>query len=569
MMDLLLKNCCVVDGTGANSWRGDVGVHNGRIIVLGKCDEPARRIIDASDLVVAPGFIDVHTHYDAQAFWDPTLSPSPLHGVTTVFGGNCGFSIAPLTADSADYVMRMLSRVEGMPVESLQAGVPWDWETTGDFMHRLERRLTPNSGWLIGHSALRCSVMGKEAMGPATADQLLAMQRLLRQGLEAGAMGFSSSWSASHTDHRGSPVPSRHSNLSELAALCATVGQVAGTTLEFTPSTGRFGEAEFEALAVMSVSANRPVNWNALLPEVHDDEFISHQLSAHDRAAKKGGRVVALSAPDSRHHLINMATGYLFDALPGWTEVMSLPVAEKIAYLRNPELNAKLDRDAQNAHGFFKTIADWAGFIVVETFSDETHRFVGRTIGEIAQELSLSPWQAFLHIVLSDELKTVLTQRDIGQDDRTWRRRVALWRDSRIVVGASDAGAHLDMTDAFCYTTTLLGVAVRERELLSMEEAIALLTSRPAALYGLHDRGVIRLGAWADLVVFDPARIAPDPVKTRFDLPASAGRLYAGAQGIEHVFINGVEAVRNSQFTDARPGRVLCSGRDTYTVRAQ
>src|SRR5829696_8068745 len=210
MLDVVIKGGTVIDGTGAPGVHADVGIRDGRVVEVGSVSEPAARTIDATDQVVPPGFIDIHTHYDAQAFWDSTLSPSPLHGVTTAMGGNCGFTIAPLTAEDGDYLMRMLARVEGMPLESLQQGVPWDWRTTGEYFDRLDGTLMPNAGFMVGHSAIRRVVMHDEAtQRAATPAELAEMQRLLHAGLAAGGMGFSSTWSPSHNDHTGRPVPSR------------------------------------------------------------------------------------------------------------------------------------------------------------------------------------------------------------------------------------------------------------------------------------------------------------------------------------------------------------------------
>ena len=285
-----------------------------------------RRTIDATDLVVAPGFIDIHTHYDAQAFWDTTLSPSPLHGVTTVIGGNCGFTIAPLAAGDgpvdpgdADYLMRMLARVEGMPLESLQQGVPWDWTSTEQYLDRLDGTLMPNAGFLVGHSALRRVVMHDDATArESTPAELDEMKRLLRLGIAAGGMGFSSTWSSSHNDHTGVPVPSRHASRDELVELCRVVGEFPGTTLEFIPQVGEFTRETFELMSDMSVAADRPLNWNLLQVYTQNWDNVQHQLTGGDIAAERGGRVLALTLPDSFRLRINFTSGFVFDILNGW-----------------------------------------------------------------------------------------------------------------------------------------------------------------------------------------------------------------------------------------------------------
>ncbi len=507
MLDLKVINGLLVDGTGAPARAADVGIRDGRVVSLGEVDEPARRTVDADGLTVTPGFVDIHTHYDAQAFWDQTLSPSPLHGVTTVVGGNCGFTIAPLSPEDGDYLMRMLSRVEGMPLESLESGVPWDWKTTGEFLDRLDGTLTPNAGFLVGHSALRRAVLHDEAASrAATAEEIGAMQALLHEALAAGGLGFSSTWSRTHNDHFGHPVPSRHAVQGELIALCSVVAEHPGTTLEFIPGVAPFGEEQFDTMAAMSRAANRPLNWNVLQVYSRNADLVDHQLSGSDWAAERGGRVLALTLPDTLRTWLNFRSGFVLDILPGWEGLMALPEAEKLARLADPATRAEWDRLAQTAEGPTRSIANWSVYRIVES-SDPS--VVGRAVGEIATERGVSAWDALADIVVGDRLKTVISAPDRGQDDASWAKRVEVWRDPRAVVGASDAGAHLDMIDSFSYATTLLARTVRERPLLALEEAVALLTDRPARLYGLRDRGRVAEGWWADLVLLDPSTVGP------------------------------------------------------------
>jgi N-acyl-D-aspartate/D-glutamate deacylase len=575
--EIVIRNGLVVDGSGAPGRRADVAVDDGRISAVGDVDGSAATEIDATDLVVAPGFVDIHTHYDAQAFWDQTLSPSPLHGVTTVVGGNCGFTIAPLTATEggtvdpgdADYLMRMLARVEGMPLESLQQGVPWDWTSSAEYLDRLDGTLMPNAGFLVGHSALRRVVMHDEATERAATDAELAeMQRLLHAGLAAGGMGFSSTWSSSHNDHTGTPVPSRHATRDELVALCGVVAGHPGTTLEFIPAVGEFSRETFELMGDMSAAADRPLNWNLLQVYAQNWDFVQHQLAGFDVAAGRGGTVLALTLPDTFRLRINLTSGFIFDILHGWDRLMALPVEEKLRQLRDPEARAEWDRLAQSTEGPTRAIGHWENYVLLETFDASTKPYEGRTVGDVARERGVSAWDAMADIAVADGLRTVFANQDRGQDDATWRRRVEVWRDHRAVVGASDAGAHLDMIDSFSFSTTLLAKAVREHELMPVEEAVHHLTQRPAQLYGLRGRGALAEGAAADVVVFDPATVGPGPVHTRFDLPGGAGRVFGGAIGIEHVLVNGVRCVRGDELLDARPGTLLRSGRDTSTVTA-
>ena len=572
MFDLLVKNGLVVDGTGAQAKHADIAVSEGRVAEIappGSIAGSAGRVIDATDLAVCPGFVDIHTHYDAQAFWDPTLSPSPLHGVTTVVGGNCGFSIAPLTgdADDADYLMRMLARVEGMPLESLQQGLRWDWRSTEDFFDRLDSTLGPNAAFMVGHSALRRAVMHDAAVGSqATPEQLDAMKGLLRKGLAAGAIGFSSTWSRTHNDHNGDPVPSRHATSDELVELCSVVGEFPGTTLEFIPAPPPFEESNFELMAAMSRAANRPINWNVLAVYSRNAEVVERQLAGSDLARGLGGRVVALTLPDSQRNRLNFKSGFILDILPGWDKLMALPDTEKLTMLADPIGRLRMDELAQSQEGPLRSIANWGQYLIVETFDAKSRPFIGRPVADFAAEIGKSAWDALAEMVVADELKTVIVNQDRGQDVESWRRRVDVWRDHRAVVGASDAGAHLDMIDTFNYTTTVLAKAVREHGLLSLEEAVSHLTGGPAGLYGLTGRGVISEGAWSDLVVFDPERIGPSPVSTRYDLPGGAGRVFGGSVGIHEVVVAGEVIVEDGTFSDARPGRILRSGRDTATV---
>ena len=569
MLDVVITGGTVIDGTGAAGVRADVGIRDGKIVEIGEVSESATRTIDATDQVVSPGFIDIHTHYDAQAFWDTTLSPSPLHGVTTVMGGNCGFTIAPLTPEDGDYLMRMLARVEGMPLESLQQGVPWDWRTTAEYLDRLDGTLMPNAGFLVGHSAIRRVVMKDAATErTATADELEQMKQLLREGLAAGGMGFSSTWSSSHNDHTGIPVPSRHASRDEVIALCSVVREFPGTTLEFIPQVGPFTDDTFNLMADMSVAANRPLNWNLLQVQSQNWEQVQHQLTGGDIAQAKGGRVLALTLPDTFRLRLNLRSGFVLDILPGWDKLMALPPAEKLAMLRDPAGRASMDQLAQSAPGALRGLANWGNYTLLETFSSQWKPYEGRAIGSIATELGKTPWDTLVDIAIDDDLNTVIASMDSGQNDASWEKRVEVWRDPRAIVGASDAGAHLDMIDSFSYATTLISKTTVERSLLPLEEAIHYLTGSPAALYGLKGRGVLAHGNAADVIVFDPNRIGPGEVFTKFDLPGGSGRVYGEANGIAHVLVNGVPCVEHGDLLDARPGALLRSGTDTNTVTA-
>jgi N-acyl-D-aspartate/D-glutamate deacylase len=568
MLDCIIRGGTVIDGTGAPGVRADVGIRDGRIIAIGEIDEAARQTLDAAGKVVAPGFVDLHTHYDAQAFWDPMLSPSPLHGVTTIFGGNCGFSVAPLSEEAGSYLCEMLARVEGMPLEALRAGVPWDWSSFDDYLSRFEGRLGVNAGFLVGHSALRRVVMGPDAVAKqATPEQIEAMCALLRESLAAGGMGFSSSNAPTHNDNTGKPVPSRFATRDEIVTLASVLADFPGTQLEFIPTVGFFEEEHKALMTDMSVAANRPLNWNVLGVAAFNQEMAQNQLGASDYAAERGGRIVALTPSQVMSLRINLHSGFLFDAFPGWAEVLGLPIEARKQALADPEVRARLDAGANSDEaGALRAIAVWQNMTVDAAFLPENKAYEGRRLGDIANELDKTPFDTLLDLALSEDLKTSFSPFIPGDDDESWKLRSEIWQDDRTVVGASDAGAHLDMIDTFSYSTSLLGPGVREKGLLSLEAAIQQLTDVPARLYGVRDRGRIAEGWWADIVVFDPESVGAGPIHFRDDLPTGASRLYAEADGIEHVLVNGVEIVRGREFTGATPGRVMRSGRDTETV---
>jgi N-acyl-D-aspartate/D-glutamate deacylase len=568
MFDLLIRGGTVIDGTGGPARRADVVVDQGRVVSVGAGHDPARRVIEADGLLIAPGFIDLHTHYDAQLTWDPSASPSPLHGVTTVIGGNCGFSLAPSGPEHSDYLARMMARVEGMPLSSLEQ-LDWSWSSFGDWLGRLDGLIGVNAGFLVGHSALRRVVMGPDAVGsPATDDQTAAMVAMLGRSLEEGALGFSTSQAHTHNDGDGSPVPSRSATRREIEALCAAVGTHEGTTLEIiVPGClNGFSEAEVDLMATLSLLANRPVNWNVLGVSAMNRHGLEHQLAASTTAAQRGATVVALTLPHTMKIRLSFAHGAILDGLPGWRELFAVPAPERIRRLSDPAERRRLDQGAKSKEaGIIGALANWQMLLIDETFAPATKAYEGRTVGDVADERGQDPFDALLDIVIADELRTGL-RPPIPESEADWELKADVWRDPRTVVGGSDAGAHLDVMCGAIYSTSLLGEGVRQRHLLSWEEAVHQLTEVPARLYGIRDRGRLAPGTWADMVLFDPDTVGQLAERTRADLPGGASRLYAEAEGIEHVLVNGTEIVTGGSFTGALPGAVLRSGRETETV---
>lgn len=570
MLDLKIAGGLIVDGTGSPAHRGDIGIRDGRIVSVGSVDEEAYDTIDATGKIVSPGFIDVHTHYDAQAFWDSTFSPSCYHGVTTIFGGFCGFSIAPLTPGAADYLLPMLARVEGMPIETLKAGVPWDWSSFGDFLGRLEGRVGLNCGFFVGHSAVRRVVMGDRAVGhEATPDEVARMRRLVEESLAGGALGFSTTVSPSHNDGDGNPVPSRHATREEILELAAAVRDHPGTSLEMLPNLD-FSDETISLLADFSIAGQRAVNWNLL--NVHgtsseDRERLARMLSASTYARERGGKVVALTLPNSATLRINFLSGFVLDSLPGWAAFFRLPLKERTEKLRDPSVRAILDEAAKTQTGEMRAFADWGNYYVLEVQAAKNKPIEGKLISDIAAERGSTPFDTMIDIVLEDELLTSLQPKVRGEDLETYALRGQLWRDDRILIGASDAGAHMDMIDTFAFSTKFLE-RCRSYNLLPLEDAVHLITQVPARFFGLKERGEISPGFHADLTIFDAETVGCGKVYTRYDLPGTKehGRLYAEAVGVNCVIVNGVPLVRDNQISDARPGTVLRSGRDTVTV---
>jgi N-acyl-D-aspartate/D-glutamate deacylase len=568
MLDLLISNARIVDGTGAPSVHGSVGVRDGRIVAVGTVDEPAARTIDADGRVVAPGVIDIHTHYDAQLCWDPHASPSSFHGVTTVVGGNCGFSIAPVQDRDLGYLSELLAKVEGMPLESLELAVPWDWRSFAEYLDRFEGRIGVNAAFFVGHTAIRRHVMGPDGERGATPDEIEAMVTLLRQGIEAGGLGFSTGTSPTHNDGDGRPIPSRFAQRDEFLALARTVGAYEGTTLEIVPPPGRFADEQVDLMIAMSAAADRPINWNLLNVSKVIWADCEQRLAAGDKAAAHDARILALTLPLSNRMRLNFVSGFMFDSLPVFTELFQLDPGARRAALASPEVRSLLRMSVNSAQGrALYYLTDWGGLTIGQTHAPENAGLDGRLVRDIARERGADELDTLLDIVVADDLRTMIATPMRGDDEESWKLREQVIRDPRSIAGGSDSGAHLDMLDTFALTTTLLGPTVRERGMFTLEEAVQLLTGAPAQLYGFRDLGRIREGAAADLVVFDPDTVGPGQIALRDDMPAGASRLYSEPTGMAHVIVNGEEIIAGNEVTGALPGRILRSGKDTDTVR--
>ncbi len=561
MLDCVITGGSVVDGTGTPARQANVGISDGRIAYVGPEREPARRVIDASGRVVAPGFIDIHTHYDAQIMWDPTATPSSLHGVTTVIGGNCGFGIAPIEDAVADYVLHMLACVEGMPAASLEAALEFSWRSFGEWLARLDGNLGVNAGFLVGHSTIRRLVMREGSHELASDDQVQAMAAMVEQSVREGALGFSSSWGDVHADHHGDRVPSRCASAEELVALASTLRDYEGTVLEFIPSIAPvFPEPAIDVMVAMSAAAGRPLNWNLLTAGGHGQRDTNAQrLHASDLARERGGEVLALALPIPLQVRLNLLTTIAYNSMPTWRESLLLPtMRDKLAALRSPERRAKMASEVVAERSRRVTLV-FDEMTVESVVNPALKHLEGQPVAAIARERGITALEAFLDVAADDELLTCFRTAAAGDDDAGWTLRAEYWQDPRVIIGGSDAGAHHDMLATFGFFTDFVGPTVRDRQLITLEDAVCKVTSVPADLYGLRDRGRLAPGAFADVVVFDPDTVGTGPVGLRMDMPKQQPRLFAAATGVDEVIVNGVTVVEQGEVSGDTPGSVLRS----------
>ena len=570
-LDLLIRGGSVVDGSGSAARNADVGVRDGRVVEIGNIKDDAAETIDAGGLVVAPGFVDPHVHYDAQLFWDPAASPSNLHGITSMIGGNCGFTLAPLAPDDADYLRKMMAKVEGMPLPALEAGVPWSWRSFADYLGALDGRVGMNVGFMVGHCALRRNVMGVDAVGKeASPEQLNAIVQLLHDSIAAGGFGFSTTLSFTHSDGDGEPVASRWASDEEVLALCRAVSEHEGTTLEYVTSgcLRGFTDEEVEQMAAMTLAARRPLNWNVLTIDSREPQRYHDQVAACEHARAQGGTAIALTMPTLVEMNMSFRNYCALFMLPGWSEVMNLPVPERIAKLRDPSVRQWMNERAHSPEaGVFSRLASWGRYQIGDTYSAANEGLKGRLVADLAERANQGTFDTLLDIAINDELSTILWPLPSDNDLKSWQMRAEAWDHPLVMVGGSDAGAHLDRMCGAPYTTSFLADTLRGRQLISLERCVQLITQAPAQLFGLRDRGEVREGFHADLVVFDPTTVDTGEVRLLDDLPGGSSRLYADAIGMHRVIVNGTTIVADGKETGALPGTVLRSGRDSYTAR--
>ncbi len=555
--DLVIKNGYVADGTGQPGYHADVGVSGSEIVAIGKIDEAADELIDATDMVVAPGFIDVHTHYDAQLFWDPLATPSCWHGFTSVFMTNCGFGLAPCKPEDREYITKMLAKVEGMPLRSLREGVPWTWETYAEYLEALDKNLGVNVMTLAPHSSIRYNVMGEDARKrEATEDEIQSMQEVVKESVAAGAFGFSSSYGPVHFDGDGIPVPSRFAAEGETVALASVLKDFhRGTVCVIPPGIPAIGRKDMEYLKRLSRESGRPVLWNLLSQTWAAPNHWKQVLKWTAEAFVEGARVHPLSLCE-RFDLTFSLRGAVFEDMPSWKAAIQGSRHDKICNLSNPMHRKAMQRDLDDPTPtvFSKRMQD----VLVESVRERHHEhFVGRDLVEIGKEQAKTPLEVMLDLAISENLETQFLIKGFQNGDEEAVR--ALATDPYVLTGGSDGGAHISFLCQVTYPSFLLSHWVREQKVLSVEEAINRLTFVPAQLLGIPRRGLLKQGMAADLTIFDPEEVQAMPKEFVEDFPGGASRLVARSKGYKYSIVNGSVILRDGEQTGRRPGRVLRS----------
>ncbi|HYB40581.1 MAG TPA: amidohydrolase family protein [Candidatus Methylomirabilis sp.] len=560
--DLLIRNGTVIDGSGLPRYRADIAVQHGRIAAIGRIREGAREVIDADGHVVAPGFVDGHTHMDAQVFWDPLGTSSCWHGITTVVMGNCGFTLAPCAAANKHMVVRNLQRAEDIPVEAMEAGIDWTWSTFPEFLDRLESLPKGiNYAGYVGHSAVRTYVMGERAFEEAaTEDDLRAMAREVRDAIRAGAVGFTTSRSPSHETPDGRPVASRLASWDEVRRLVGVMGdmnagifELAGEPVDRTVDDPDGLRDYHRRLLELAVESGRPVTFGLFTRRDAPGVWRKY-VDLLERTAAAGGRMFAQVHSRALSAVLSFKTQLPFDRLPVWKELRALPLAAQKEQLGNPEMRRRLvaaarERDGRKAVGTEARppVYDW---ILVMDSVDGPHR----SVAEVARERRCEPVEAMIDLALETDMGVFFLQPIANEDQDL---ALELMRNPRAVVTFSDSGAHVSQLMDSSLQTHVFSHWVRTAQAFTLEEAVRLVSFVPATLWGFADRGLIREGLAADFVVFDPDTISAEMPEVVDDLPAGARRLVQRTRGIAATVVNGEVLLRDGKHTGALPGRLL------------
>jgi N-acyl-D-aspartate/D-glutamate deacylase len=556
--DLILKGGRVIDGSGLPGFTADIGIRGDRIARIGRIDGGAARVWNADGLVVAPGFIDVHTHYDVQLDWDPLATPSAWHGVTTVFAGNCGFTVAPAKPQDVPWLAAMLTRVEGMSPAALAAG--WRFEGGGfaDYWGRLDSKLGVNVGSYVGHSAVRRYVMGEAASErAATPAEIHAMQELVRQGMREGAVGFSTSQVEVHRAADGRPVPSNFAAPDEVIALCAVLAEFDRGAIEIIPRsfTEGYDKEDRELLLGMYRASGKPIELNPLTPSNTHPMGWKRALEWLREVNAQGGRFYPMCSVNKLEAHLRLCDTFLFDEIPLWREILCLPEPRRCDALRDPAVRARMAAELADSAKRAFTI-DVGSLLVEEATRPENEPLVGRMVSEIARERGQTALDCFLDLSVSENLRMNFessTSSGAGSFIRELNRTSLT--DAFVMPGSSDGGAHLASFCGADYSTRLITEWVPES--LTLEQAVHRLTGMPAMVHGIVDRGFLRVGARADIVLFDPTRLSAGKARLVEDFPGPSARYVVDAEGYEGVIVNGMPVMEKGAATGALPGVVL------------
>ncbi|HMF51710.1 MAG TPA: amidohydrolase family protein [Candidatus Saccharimonadales bacterium] len=551
--DLIIKNGKVIDGSGLPGFHGDVAVNDGRIVEIGKVNGEARQVLNADGLVVAPGIIDNHTHYDAQVTWDPLCTYSCFHGITTVVMGNCSLAMAPAHKEDREMLSGVLSHVEAIPLEAIQAGVKWSWETIPEYLDALDERLGINVAALIGHSAVRRYVMGEASQERhATDDEVTAMKAIVREGLEAGAVGVSFERNLRHFDWNGRLAPTNLASEEEIFAVAGVADEVGRGVIQFG------GDRVISTK--LAKASRRPVFYGNITQQAVAPDKWRKQLGEAESLMRQGHRGYQFVMPRPGDLRYTLRTAQHFDAMATWKNVMLLPHDLRTQAFRDPDTRAKLHREAVETPMDTNRAGDftrrWDLQFVFKPALPKNQHLTGKSVADIAREQNKDVLDAFLDLALEENLETEFERREVNSDQAAM---TALLTSPYTVIGQSDGGAHVVFRTDYSYSTYLLSHWVREREIMSLEDAIRKLTFIPASLFGFSDRGLVRPGMAADLMVFDPATISPLEPGEAHDLPGGAKRRKQLAKGIEWTVVNGQVLMERGQHTGAYPGKVARS----------
>ncbi len=549
--DLLIKNGTVVDGTGAPPRHADVAVAAGKIAEIGKIGGGARRVIDAADCVVAPGFVDPHTHYDAQICWDPAITPSSWHGVTTVVMGNCGVGIAPCRAEARGIAMRDLVNVEGIPFEVLDQGITWDWESFPEFLDAAARRRSAlNLGFLAPLTPFRHYVMGEASIErAATAEETAEIARVIGGAVDAGALGFSTTILNQHVGFEGRPLACRNADHSELKAYANVLKERNKGAIEIalTQKVGVLSDEEYELLDFLLTESGRPVTFLALFHRDDLPEACQETLRKAAPLLRRGAVPQASPLPLTRD--LNMRNPFSFASLPCWSRVFKDKSKEaQRAVYGDPEFRATFRDELKGA-------INWARITVHEVHHPEMMPLEGRTVADIARERRKDGVDTFLDLTIEDDLDLEFV---LAQFNTMIPRLQELLVDPQVMIALGDGGAHVDMLCDCGYPTYLLGTWVRERHAMPLERAVQRLTAQPADFFGIKGRGRLKPGYAADIAIFDPATVGSSHRgERRYDLPGGAKRMVMPSRGVEYTIVNGVVTWEHGAMTGAAAGQVL------------